>query len=585
MITPNQQPIYKIIISDREYTSWSFVNPETNSPKSMSESETLVNPAHLKIFSGDLVDLSHPIPVIRESPIKHTQIPGILILEGNQTYGRTTNQKRNFYKCIPDDKHLPAFLIPYTPEISFSKTLKNRFVIFRFDNWTTKHPQGILTENIGEVDNLSAFYEYQLYCKKIHHNITEFNAVVKKVTKDIPETKLHNPHFFHPSSIKSELYIFSIDPEGTKDIDDAFSIFVESPFIVVVRIYIANVFAWMETLNLWSVFGDRIGTIYLPDSKRPMLPTILSETICSLTADQKYKPAFCMEVKIDTSNNQIIRHSIRIFNQSILVNKNFSYENSKLLADPNYKLLYKHTKLLDNSVQDSHDVVSFWMIYMNSYCGEKLHTRSNGIFRQVLLNKEEDPEPPFDLLPFKTRQFLKMWNNNISGEYVVLQNNTDIIQHAGLNKTSYIHITSPIRRLVDLLNQMIYQTEFGMVDYISESGREFLLRWQIDIGKINTEMKKIRKVQMNCDLLFRCNAHPEWMQHPHRGIIVDRVEKTDGTYSYTVYLSDLNIIGKVITQEKYVIFSIMQFRIFFFQNADKLTKKIRVAVDSGYLSS
>jgi len=582
MTTQQQRPIYKIIISDREYTSWSFVNPETNSPKSLSESESLFNPAHLKIFSGDLVDLSSPIPVIRESPIKHTQIPGILIVEGNQTYGRTANQKRNFYKCIPDDKHLPAFLIPYTPEISFSKTLKNRFVVFRFDNWTTKHPQGILTENIGEVDNLSAFYEYQLYCKNIHHNITEFNTSAKKATKCIPESKLQNPHFFRPSSIKPALYIFSIDPEGTKDIDDAFSVFVESPFIVVVRIYIANVFAWMETLELWSAFGERVSTIYLPDSKRSMLPAILTDTVCSLTADKTYKPVFCMEVKIDTSNNQIIRHSVRVFNQTVIINKNYSYENARLLADADYQLLYKHTKLLDSSVQDSHDVVSYWMIYMNSYCGEKLHQKSRGIYRQVLMDKEEDPEPHLDMLPPKTRQFLQIWNNNMSGEYVSLSpSNTARIQHAGLGKTAYIHITSPIRRLVDLLNQMIYQKEFGLVERISEPGEEFLQRWMGDLSKINGAMKRIRKVQMNCDLLFRCNAHPVWMQHPHRGIIIDRVEKTDGIYSYTVYLSDLNILGKVTTQEKYVIFSVMQFRIYMFQNADKITRKIRFAIDSG----
>lgn len=451
--------------------------------------------------------------------------------------------------------------------------------MFLFDNWNTKYPQGLLTENIGEVDNLPAFYEYQLYCKNIHHSISEFNTTAKNAVKNISDSKLQNYHFFHPSSIKPALHIFSIDPEGTKDIDDAFSVFVESPFIVVVRVYITNVFAWMETLDLWSVFGERVSTIYLPDSKRSMLPAVLSESVCSLTADKTQKPVFCMEVKIDTSNNQIVRHSIRIFNQSVIVNRNYVYESSKLLADLDYQLLHKHTKLLDPNVQDSHDVVSYWMIYMNSYCGEKLHSRREGLFRQVLVNKEEDPEPPLEILPSKMRQFLQKWHNNTAGEYVVF-NAEHGIQHAGLGKTSYVHITSPIRRLVDLLNQIIYQKEFGLVESISESAEQFLRQWQMNIGKINNAMKQIRKVQTNCDLLFRCNAHPEWMQHPHRGIIVDRIERTDGLYSYTVHLSDLNILGKVTTQEKYVNYSLLNFRIYLFQSADKLTRKIRFAVDS-----
>ena len=83
---------YKIIVSDREYKSWEFVDPETQTKKSLTESETLVNPIHYKLFNCDVVDLSTPIPTIVHSPLRvQSQIPGVLILEGNQTYGRTSN--------------------------------------------------------------------------------------------------------------------------------------------------------------------------------------------------------------------------------------------------------------------------------------------------------------------------------------------------------------------------------------------------------------------------------------------------------------------------------------------------------------
>jgi hypothetical protein len=93
-------------------------------------------------------------------------------------------------------------------------------------------------------------------------------------------------------------------------------------------------------------------------------------------------------------------------------------------------------------------------------------------------------------------------------------------------------------------------------------------------------MKLVRKTQTTCDLLSRVSAHPEWMQHPHRGIIFDRAERSDGLYSYMVHLSDINALGKVTTQEKYVNYSVMNFRMFIFQDADKITRKIRFAVDS-----
>lgn len=309
-MTSQQQ--YRLLIQDREYTTWSFLDPIQNTPKPLTESESLINPATLKLFSDDLVDLSTPIPTVIHSPTRTNLIPAILILDGNQTYGRTTNQKRLLYKCIPDNPHLPSFLVPYQPDINFAKTQKNRYVVFRFDNWDSKYPHGILVENLGTTDDIPAFYEYQLYCRQIHHRITEFTAAAKKLTKNIvnltPDQSAIKSRFFQPPSPTNRPHrIFSIDPEGTKDFDDAFSIILDSPFVATIRIYIANVYAWMETLNLWSAFGDRVSTIYLPDSKRPMLPTILSESVCSLVADNTPKLAFCMEFRFDINNSIVIR--------------------------------------------------------------------------------------------------------------------------------------------------------------------------------------------------------------------------------------------------------------------------------------
>ena len=164
--------LFRVHIQDREYKSWSFLYANTNNPKPLAESETLINPASLKLFSNDLIDLSTPIPTVVNSPTRNNLIPAILVLEGNKTYGRTANKKRLLYKCIPNDRFLPAFLVPYSPEIGFSKTTQNRFVVFKFDNWSETHPHGILVENLGEVGDLTAFYEYQLYCRSLHNSIS-----------------------------------------------------------------------------------------------------------------------------------------------------------------------------------------------------------------------------------------------------------------------------------------------------------------------------------------------------------------------------------------------------------------------------
>jgi hypothetical protein len=594
-----QKQLYKVQIKDREYTSWSFIDPDTDTPKLLSISESIINPVNLKLFADDLIDLSTPIPTVLYSPTKSKPIPGVLILAENKTYGRTTNNKRLLYKCVPNNPEIPAFLVPYQPDILFSKTQKNRYVVFRFDNWNSKYPQGILIENLGDTDNLPAFYEYQLFCRNIHHQIGEFNVAAKKIVKILPDIKANNPKIFqdtetHKGTNAQKGRIFSIDPEGTRDFDDAFSISKDSPFTVKIRIYIANVFAWMELMGLWSSFGERVCTIYLPDSRRPMLPTILSESVCSLAADKTQKLAFCMELRVRVNSPQtdsktqisttplIIPDSVRFFNQSIVVDKNHIYESKDLLADPDYKLLHKCTQILDPMTRDSHDVVSYWMIQMNTICGEWLHERGVGIFREVSLNKSEDPEPPFSEIPHTTKILLKNWKNT-TGKYICGNRETSTtivtVKHAAMEIDSYVHITSPIRRLVDLLNQIIFQREFGMINCpVSREAEEFLENWSARIDELNVSMRSIRKTQIDCDMLFRCHAHPEWMQHPHRGVIFDRIEKHDGNYSYTVHLPDLNILGRIVSQEKYINYQVLDFRLFTFHDSDKLQRKIRLAI-------
>jgi exoribonuclease R len=576
---------YIIQISDREYKTWTFLHPETGEPKHLADSESLINPVHLKLFSGDLVNLSTLIPSLIKSPTRINPIPGILILEDNQTYGRTNNQKRLLYKCIPNDTKLPAFLIPYSPDIKFTKTQKNRYVVFQFDNWNSKFPYGILTENLGEIDSISAFCQYQLYCKDLQSNINTFTTATRGAIKSLPFLKDKYPQFFQESPYR-EPRVFSIDPEGARDLDDAFAVFQDSPSVVTVRVYIANVYAWMETLGLWKVFGDRVSTIYLPDSRRCMLPPILSESICSLIADGIYKPTICMEVRIDLSSPLIIPGSIRVFSQAVKINTNFSYESKSLLDDNDYNILYKCTKLLDQDIHDSHDVVEYWMTKMNSICGKMLYQKGVGIFREVSINTLEEQQLSLESMPPNTKILLKNWRNS-PGQYKLYTKNTEII-HSAMKKESYVHITSPIRRLVDLLNQILFYKEFatqgrtiipftGSND-ISSDAKEFLDMWQSRLQEINTKMRSIKKVQIDCDLLYRCNTHPEWMQNNHHGIVFERVQIQDGLYSYMVHLSDLNILGRIITHEKYVNYQSLNFRIFLFQDSDKLYKKIRITV-------
>jgi ribonuclease R len=254
------------------------------------------------------------------------QLAGVLVLENGKTFGRTENKKRLLYKCIPDDKHLPVFLVPYEIKIGFSKVQKNKFVVFKFDHWNQEHPRGILYEVLGDVGDHNVFYEYQLYCKSLHISLTDFSKktrdqLLKKTNDEYIEMILKNPDFCIEDR-RHKYRVFTIDPDNSLDYDDGFSIVEHPDGGTQVSIYIANVYFWLEILGLWRSFSSRVSTIYLPDRKRPMLPTVLSDNLCSLQENET-RFTFVMDVFFD-AEGKFQRSEFK--NAAVYVFKNFSYE-------------------------------------------------------------------------------------------------------------------------------------------------------------------------------------------------------------------------------------------------------------------
>ena len=299
---------YKILINDRNYSNFSFVDDETHEDIVMNTINGLINikPIEAKMFTKDVFLYDNTNVTITFSHIRTgVLIAGILMLENNRTFGRSMNKKRLLYKCIPDDKHLPAFLVPYEIQIAFSKIQKNKYVLFKFENWDDKHPHGILVDTLGNVGDLDVFYEYQLHCKSLHVSLTDFTnktreQLQKKSQDEYIDQMIHNPNY-HIEDRRNINNIFSIDPVGSSDFDDAFSIeHLKEVNQYKISIYIANVYFWLETLGLWKSFSSRVSTIYLPDRRRPMLPTVLSDNLCSLQEGHS-RFAFCMDIVFNES--------------------------------------------------------------------------------------------------------------------------------------------------------------------------------------------------------------------------------------------------------------------------------------------
>ena len=591
--------IYKVHINDRNYGSWTYYNTTD-----FQQVELSIRPDEYKLLSNDVFSFDSetnltPSTVVSGVPsltgalgygslqitIHHssirtcTSIPGVIILKNNKTYGRAPNGKL-LYKCIPDDKRLPAFLIPYEiKNIGFSKIYTNHYITFNYVHWDDKHPRGVLTQMIGCVDILDNFYEYQLYCKSLNASIQKFNKDTNTVIKIKPHNDfIDNISAKYPSiedrSDQKMWKVFTIDPHKSVDFDDGFSIRTIDNGIQQLSIYISNVTVWMDVLNLWESFSRRISTIYLPDRKRPMLPTILSDCLCSLQSNHT-RIAFVMDVFIEADTIRDIKYS----NCKINVYKNYCYEEPDLLMNDNYKILLELTRKISvkykyiNSIRNSHDVVCYLMILMNYHSAKELLRHKNGIFRSTIIKKEfAVPEH----IPEDVGKFIKIWNSS-SGQYIDVSSveNDESISHDLLEMDAYIHITSPIRRLVDLLNIIKFQQNSGIIQ-LSENAANFYNNWLKEIDYINTTMRSIRKVQNDCSLLHYCATTPEVMEKEYSGYAFDKIVRNDGLFQYIVYLPELRLASRVTLRDDIENYSARNFKLYLFHDEDNYKKKIRL---------
>ena len=594
---------YKIIIQDRTYSTYNYVDIDTNTNVTLP---IVVDPVKHKLFSKDIftLDIDTSCETLDNIELFYSHIrsgialAGVLILDKNRTYGRSDNKKRLLYKCIPDDKHLPVFLIPYEVKLGFNKSISNKYVVFKFDSWSNEHPYGILTEVLGDINNLEVFYEYQLHCKSLHQSLVDMNAkanlflkhdvkcngsnhgkidksIQKKVRCENLDKILLNPDFNIQDH--THKYVFTIDPKGSNDFDDGFCI--EQPpdsCNTIITIYIANVYFWMETMGLWNSFSSRVATIYLPDRRRPMLPTILSDTLCSLQQEE-IRFAFAMELTFNNDNREII--SINYKNAAIKVAKNFRYEEPDLIyKNKHYTKLIDFSQKLDKTIENSHDLVTFWMIFMNKNCGDYMFKNKIGIFRSAGFNHPlidiDEQNCKTNNLPKDTQRIIKTWGH-VTGQYIVYNETVDM-EHELLNIKSYTHMTSPIRRLVDLLNQMWISKHLGIITNCSKDSDDFFKKWLSQMEYLNISMRSIRKIQVDCEVLHRCYKEPEITQTIHQGLIFDKVTKNDGSIMYMVYLESLKILTRFISHNDYPDYTYHSFKIFIFEDEDKVKRKIRV---------
>jgi exoribonuclease R len=575
---------FRLFIKDREYKDWEWKCIEAEEDDNADNIHKIItlalSPVSNKLFHNDIVDQTGSI--IKRSPYRDEEnLHGILITSG-KTYGRLNIMNKDsklLYKCIPDDKTLPHFLVPFEEKnIGFSKNKKDKYITFRIKEWADKHPIGILTNNYGNVDSIENYTTYKMSCYRINDSLQQFNKII---VRSLRETTLGTiPYFCNnkPIEDRRDYKIISIDPTDCKDIDDALGIRIVNGEIIL-SIYISNVPMMMEYLNLWDFFTNRVSSIYLPDKKLPMLPYILSDNVCSLKEGED-RVAFVLDVFINMHTYEIlkVKHATVI----IKVEKNYVYEARELLQLPQYIQLkhtviklnqqYKNVTYMDK-ILNSHDVVEYCMLLMNHKCAKMLLEKPRGIFRSTTKNEKKM------ICKETAYPHLNYMLQNIAGEYCSLSNLKPHYVIAG-GLECYTHITSPIRRIVDCVMMLeLQQQNFEW----SDQAIKFLNKWttpeSIDI--INTKTKVIRKLENEIRLMELHNNEMEKgpVNNVYFGIVFGKtlIENTEKPmYKYNVYIQTIKFLSYIKTDKELVDYTMVDISIHQFLDEAKMCKKIRL---------
>lgn len=358
----------------------------------------------------------------------------------------------------------------------------------------------------------------------IYHHIYTKNWLSNKKYLDLWKKYNFNPDFDlvlnHKNSIRNEYneQVITIDPVGSIDLDDGFTFrFDEQNYYL--DIHIADPVSYFDLTKesmreIFMEFINRINTCYIPNtsgSNKPvhLLPEFVVNYVSLLEINEsssynfRRAISFCFqinkiskEIKFDlifTKLTNIKNKTYEDFDLEINLSKNQLLKKSLvelsnvLIESMGMDLKYDLVKLEEDI---SHKMIEIFMIWTNYYSGIYLQSNS----KMMIARKQEEKDLPeklndnLNLIPDNCKQFL-----NYSATYtiVVTENNSAPapVTHYCLGINNYCHVSSPMRRLIDMLNHLlIYDYSLDIIQ-------------TVNIEKINNEIKIQKKLSNSYDLI------------------------------------------------------------------------------------
>ena len=350
---------------------------------------------------------------------------GIICTFNTLKYGVSKTGK-TIYKCTPFDPTLGPVKVVYGGK------LKGKIVIvflLQRGKQEEKMPLVELYHVIGlaEPSNLitALMYHHQVYRKPFKQIVCENSDKESKITR------ADNTH----------LKVFSIDPKGCIDIDDAFSL-EQQGNTTIVGVHIAQPIYWLDRQAMMERVQHAFSTLYLGNSNMsPLWSTEIQEK-SSLLQGQK-RAAYSVFYHYENNNCINIAQSA-----SWIINSCPTHYDD--IENILVRELLDWTNCVSGKVLDTHELVAHWMMKTNQYIGSQ-----------------------FDL-PYRVQEESHLFNMRgidpcveaVFKQYTMEKATYSLSKqkHASLNCQKYVHFTSPIRRIIDCLIhwRITYQDDLVM---------------------------------------------------------------------------------------------------------------------------
>ncbi len=431
---------------------------------------------------------------------------GRLVLSSRNLYKIPKNNKLvSARKCNILSENLNDMLIQTNKEFN----PKDSYIKINMENETVEEFLGTVGDPEDDIN--------------IYHYLYTLSWISNKKYNDLWKKYNFNSDFdiINTLGLTRENYtnqVITIDPLGSIDLDDGYSFSADSEFFNL-DIHIADPISYFdfskpEMIELFGEFVNRINTCYIPNTKGSghaihLLPDFVVKYVSLLELNKqtenestnesdneiKFRRGMSFCFKINRLTNQVefeLKHT-KLYN---LVNKTYEQFDEEINTNPEQKNLLVQMcnfmigtggfrlRNLDVSTDISHQMIEVFMIWVNLYAGKYLQSLSSQMITRV--QDSSDVPENLSLIPDYCVNFL-----NHSANYKISSADTTNL-HYSLGISNYCHASSPMRRVIDMMNHLLIYKTISMTEQILN---------QIDIDKMNLKMKNQKKISNAYDLI------------------------------------------------------------------------------------